>query len=122
MFFYDMGCALTLSGIDLTFPLLVRFLMNEVYVLDNSTQIMKFILIIGSILLGMYILAFFCQYYITTWGHIMGARMESDMRKELFGHLEKLSFSYYDEVNTGKLMSCITNDLFDISELAHHGP
>ena len=122
MFFYDMGCALTLSGIDLTFPLLVRFLMNEVYVLNDGSEIIKFIIIIGSILLGMYILAFFCQYYITTWGHIMGARMESDMRKELFGHLEKLSFSYYDEVNTGKLMSCITNDLFDISELAHHGP
>lgn len=122
MFFYDMGCALALSGIDLTFPLLVRFLMNEVYVLNTPSEIIKYIIIIGSILLGMYILAFFCQYYITTWGHIMGARMESDMRQELFGHLEKLSFSYYDEMNTGKLMSCITNDLFDISELAHHGP
>lgn len=122
MFFYDMGCALTLSGIDLTFPLLVRFLMNEVYVLNDQTQILRFITIIGSVLLGMYIVAFLCQYYITTWGHIMGTRMEADMRNELFSHLEKLSFSYYDEVNTGKLMSRITTDLLDISEMAHHGP
>ena len=122
MFFYDMGCALTLSGIDLTFPLLVRFLMNEVYVLNDASSILKYILLIGAALLGMYILAFGCQYYITAWGHIMGAKMESDMRMQLFEHLEKLSFSYYDEATTGKLMSCITNDLFDISELAHHGP
>ncbi len=122
IFLYDMGCALTLSGIDLSFPLLVRFLINEVYVLSDVDEIIKYILIIGGILLGMYVIAFFCQYYITAWGHIMGARMESDMRRQLFGHLEKLSFSYYDEVNTGKLMSCIINDLFDISELAHHGP
>ena len=122
MFFYDMACALTLSGIDLTFPLLVRFLMNEVYILNNQSEIIRFILIIGGVLLGMYIVAFLCQYYITTWGHIMGTRMEADMRNELFSHLEKLSFSYYDKVNTGKLMSRITNDLLDISELAHHGP
>ena len=122
MFFYDMGCALTLSGIDLTFPLLVRFLMNEVYILNNQSEIIRFITIIGSVLLGMYIVGYLCQYYMTTWGHIMGTRMEADMRNELFAHLEKLSFSYYDEVNTGKLMSRITNDLLDISELAHHGP
>lgn len=122
MFFTDMFCALTLSGIDLTFPLLVGFLMDEVYVLPDITQIMKYIAIIGAALLAMYIVKYFCQYYITSWGHIMGTHMESDMRRELFAHLEKLSFSYYDEVNTGKLMSCIINDLFDISEFAHHGP
>lgn len=122
MFFTDMFCALTLSGIDLVFPLLVGFLMDDVYILSDETQIIKYIAGIGLILLGMYIVKYFCQYYITSWGHIMGTYMESDMRRELFGHLEKLSFSYYDEVNTGKLMSCIINDLFDISEFAHHGP
>lgn len=122
MFFTDMFCALTLSGIDLVFPLLVGYLMDEVYVLSDTQQIMKFIGIVGAALLAMYIVKYFCQYYITSWGHIMGTHMESDMRKELFAHLEKLSFSYYDEVNTGKLMSCIINDLFDISEFAHHGP
>lgn len=122
MFFIDMFCALTLSGIDLVFPLLVGFLMDEVYILSDVNQIMKYILIVGGVLLAMYVVKYFCQYYITSWGHIMGTHMESDMRRELFGHLEKLSFSYYDEVNTGKLMSCIINDLFDISEFAHHGP
>ena len=122
MFFMDIFCALTLSGIDLVFPLLVGFLMDEVYILSDANQIMKYMLLVGGALLVMYVIKYFCQYYITSWGHIMGTYMESDMRKELFGHLEKLSFSYYDEVNTGKLMSCIVNDLFDISEFAHHGP
>ena len=122
MFFTDMFCALTLSGIDLTFPLLVGYLMDEVYILSDRMQLIKYTAIIGLALLTMYVVKYFCQYYITSWGHIMGTHMESDMRRELFGHLEKLSFSYYDEVNTGKLMSCIINDLFDISEFAHHGP
>ncbi len=122
LFFTDMFCAFTLSGIDLIFPLIVRFLMNEVYVIPDAGQIMKYVVVIGLLLLGMYIIRYFCQYFITSWGHIMGAKMETDMRRDLFGHLEKLSFSYYDETNTGKLMSRIVNDLFDISELAHHGP
>lgn len=122
LFFTDMFCALTLSGIDLAFPLIVRFLMNEVYVLPDSDTIIKYISYIGLALFIMYIVRYFCQYFITSWGHIMGARMETDMRRDLFFHLEKLSFSYYDENNTGKIMSRIVNDLFDISELAHHGP
>ena len=122
MFFTDMFCALTLSGVDLVFPLLVGFLMDEVYTLSDASQITKYMLLVGAALLIMYVIKYFCQYYIASWGHIMGAYMESDMRRELFAHLEKLSFSYYDEVNTGKLMSCIVNDLFDISEFAHHGP
>jgi len=70
----------------------------------------------------MYIARYFCQYFITSWGHIMGAKMETDMRKDIFDNLQKQSFSYYDEASTGKLMSRIVTDLFDISELAHHGP
>lgn len=122
LFLADMFCALTLSGIDLVFPLLVGYLMDDVYILSDTAKVIQSIGIIGLILLGMYIVKYFCQYFITSWGHIMGAYMESDMRRDLFEHLEKLSFSYYDEVNTGKLMSCIINDLFDISEFAHHGP
>lgn len=122
LFFTDMFCALTLSGIDLIFPLLVGFLMDEVYILQDGAAVMKYIGILGVTLFALYVIKYFCQYYITSWGHIMGTYMEADMRKELFAHLEKLSFSYYDEVNTGKLMSCIVNDLFDISEFAHHGP
>lgn len=122
LFFTDMFCALTLSGIDLVFPLMVRFLMNEVYIKEDGAQIIRHIIPMGLILFSMYVTRYFCQYFITSWGHIMGAKMETDMRRDLFGHLEKLSFSYYDETNTGKLMSRLVNDLFDISELAHHGP
>jgi ATP-binding cassette subfamily B protein len=82
----------------------------------------KFVVYIGLALLVMYIVKYFCQYYITSYGHIMGAKMEANMRSDLFNHLQKLSFSYYDNTNTGKLMSRIVTDLFDISELAHHGP
>jgi ATP-binding cassette, subfamily B, bacterial len=121
MFFMDMFCALTLSVIDLVFPIIVRFLLNDVYVMDKG-KILKYVVIIGCILLAMYIIKYFCQYYITSWGHIMGARMEADMRSDIFNHLQRLSFSYYDNTNTGKLMSRIVTDLFDISELVHHGP
>lgn len=122
LFLADMFCALTLSGIDLIFPLLVGYLMDDVYILSDTTKVIQYIGMIGLVLFAMYVVKYFCQYFIASWGHIMGAYMEADMRRDLFEHLEKLSFSYYDEVNTGKLMSCIINDLFDISEFAHHGP
>ncbi|HEY8888774.1 MAG TPA: ABC transporter ATP-binding protein [Clostridium sp.] len=121
MFFMDMFCAFILSSIDLVFPIIVRFLLNNVYTLGKA-QILRYITLIGGALLVMYIIRYFCQYYITSWGHIMGARMEADMRNDIFSHLQRLSFSYYDNTNTGKLMSRIVTDLFDISELAHHGP
>ncbi|MGI6083928.1 MAG: ABC transporter ATP-binding protein [Acetivibrionales bacterium] len=121
MFFMDMFCALVLSGIDLLFPSLVKFLMDEVYG-TRPQNMLQIVFLTGAGLLALYIIRYFCQHYITSWGHIMGARMESDMRRDLFNHLQKLSFSFYDNANTGKLMSRITNDLFDISELAHHGP
>lgn len=121
MFYMDMLCAFTLSLIDLMFPIIVSFMLNNVYIKERS-EILKYVTLIGTGLLLMYIVRYFCQYYITSWGHIMGARMEADMRSDIFNHLQKLSFSYYDNTNTGKLMSRIVTDLFDISELAHHGP
>lgn len=121
MFYMDMFCALILSAIDLIFPSLIRYLMDEVYTL-RPLNMLNIIFLTGAGLLALYIIRLFCQQYITSRGHIMGARMESDMRKDLFSHMQKLSFSFYDNANTGKLMSRITNDLFDISELAHHGP
>lgn len=121
MFFTDMFCALVLSGIDLVFPSLVRYLMDEVYAV-RPQNMLEIVFITSASLLVLYIIRYFCQKYITSQGHIMGARMEADMRRDLFNHLQKLSFSFYDDANTGKLMSRITNDLFDISELAHHGP
>ena len=122
LFFADMFCALILSMIDLVFPLIVRYLLNDVYVLSDANKIIKYVIYVGIALLIMYIVRYFCQYFITSWGHIMGAKMETDMRKDIFDNLQKQSFSYYDEASTGKLMSRIVTDLFDISELAHHGP
>lgn len=121
MFFMDMFCALILSVIDLSFPIIVKYLLNDIYVKDTNV-ILKYAIIIGIFMLFMYVIRFFCQYYITSWGHIMGAKMEADMREDIFTHLQKLSFSYYDNNTTGKLMSRVVTDLFDISELAHHGP
>lgn len=121
LFFTDMLCALVVSGVDLVFPILVRTLLNEGI---NSASGLAFDLIvkIGIIMIVLRIIEYFCQYFIAAWGHIMGARMEFDIRRDLFGHLQKLSFNYFDNTKTGQIMSRIVNDLFDITELAHHGP
>lgn len=121
LFFMDLFCALVVSLIDLSFPLILNIL-NRGLFLEKAAHIFRIIGFVGLALLGMYAVRFFAQYFITSWGHIMGARMESDMRRDLFSHLQKLSFSYYDKNNTGDMMSRIVSDLFDISELAHHGP
>ncbi len=121
LFFIDMICALIASAIDLAFPQILNFLTKEVFTGDTS-EILRRLVVIGLSLLVMYIIRYYCQYYITSWGHIMGARMESDMRQDLFDHYQKLSFSYYDKNNTGEMMAKLISDLFDIAELAHHGP
>ena len=105
IFFADMFCALLVSGIDLLFPLIVRYLTREVYPLGDAGRIIRTVVYVGSGMLLLYIIRYFCQYFITSWGHVMGARMETDMRRDIFNHLQKLSFSFYDEHNTGKLMS-----------------
>ena len=121
IFYFDMFCALVLSGIDVAFPQILRGLMNGLF-RDGADAILHQLPIVAGCLLVMYLVRFGCQYYITSWGHIMGARMESNMRQDLFDHYQRLSFSYYDRNNTGEMMSKLVSDLFDISELAHHGP
>ena len=121
LFFADMLCALLVSLVDLSFPQLLKIFTNSTFKQD-SDSIINVLGIITISLIAMYIVRFFCQYFITSWGHIMGARMESDMRQDLFNHFQHLPFSYYDKNNTGEMMSKIVSDLFDISELAHHGP
>lgn len=121
LFFADMLCALVVSAVDLSFPLILSYLSKNFFARDKQI-IIQSIIYIGIALLIMYIIKYFCQYFIATWGHIMGARMENDMRRDLFTHLQSLPFSYYDENNTGEMMSKLVSDLFDISELAHHGP
>lgn len=121
LFFADMFCALIVSAIDLSFPLILSYLSKNFFTGDKGI-IIHTIGFIGLGLVAMYVIKYLCQYFIASWGHIMGARMENNMRRDLFYHLEKLSFSYYDEHNTGHMMSKLVSDLFDISELAHHGP
>lgn len=121
IFFLDMLCALMISVIDLAFPQILNYLNRTLY-LDTKEAIMNSLVMLGVGLLIMYLLRAFCRYYVSGQGHIMGARMESDMRQDLFDHYEKLSFSYYDRNNTGEMMSKLVSDLFDISEFAHHGP
>jgi len=121
LFFLDMLCSFTAAGIDLLFPVLVKYLLEQA-LSEGAGVAFGIIAKIGALMLAMYILKYFCQYIITAWGHIMGARMEYDMREDIFAHLQKLSFSFYDNNKTGQIMSRIVNDLFDITELAHHGP
>ncbi|MEA4848691.1 MAG: ABC transporter ATP-binding protein [Clostridiaceae bacterium] len=121
LFFLDMLCAFTSAGIDLLFPVLVRYLLDHGLSVEMGMAF-DIILKIGALMFAMYILKYFCQYFITSWGHIMGAKMEYDMREDIFSHLQKLSFSFYDNNKTGQIMSRIVNDLFDMTELAHHGP
>jgi ATP-binding cassette, subfamily B, bacterial len=120
IFYFDMFCALLLSAIDVAFPQILRNLTNGLFA-GSGDEILRMLPWIGGSLLAMYLVRFGCQYYITSWGHIMGARMESNMRQDLFDHYQRLSFSYYDRNNTGEMMSKLVSDLFDISELAHHG-
>lgn len=122
MFWADMFCAFVVAICGVAFPMIIRYLMQDVFALADLNQMLQQVFIIAGILIGLYLIQAVCQYYVTSWGHIMGARMEYDMRKEIFGHLEKLSFSFYDNHSTGAMVSRILSDLFDITELAHHGP
>lgn len=121
VFFIDLLCATIISAIDLAFPQLLRTLTKTLFA-GAPGKIISAMIPITIGLLGAYIIQTACRYYVTYAGHMMGARMERDMRKELFDQYEKLSFSYYDQNNSGQMMSKLVSDLFDISELAHHGP
>lgn len=121
VFFIDLLCATIISAIDLAFPQLLRTLTKTLFA-GAPGKIVSALVPITIGLLVAYIIQTACRYYVTYAGHMMGARMERDMRKELFDQYEKLSFSYYDQNNSGQMMSKLVSDLFDISELAHHGP
>lgn len=121
VFFIDLLCATIISAIDLAFPQLLRTLTKTLFA-GALGKIVSALIPITIGLLVAYIIQTACRYYVTYAGHMMGARMERDMRKELFDQYEKLSFSYYDQNNSGQMMSKLVSDLFDISELAHHGP
>ena len=121
VFFLDLICAAAISLIDLAYPQILRTMTRTVFAGEPSA-ILKALLPIGLAMLFMYIIQGLCKYYVSYQGHMMVANMERDMRQQLFDHYEKLSFSYYDQNNSGQMMSKLVSDLFDISEMAHHGP
>lgn len=121
VFYFDLFCAAVISAVDLAYPQLLRSLTKTLFT-GNKSAILGALPWLFLILLIMYTIQSLCKYYVTCQGHIMGAKMERDMRKQLFEHYEKLSFSYYSTHNSGQMMSKLVSDLFDISELAHHGP
>lgn len=121
IFLTDLFFALAAALIALMIPLVVRYVTSSVIHMEPDAALRQ-ILLIGA---GMTVLVLFqcyCNYYISNYGHVMGARIEYDMRAEIFAHYQKLSFTFYDDQKIGQLMSRITSDLFDITELLHHGP
>ena len=121
VFVLDLICAAMISLIDLAYPQILRTMTKTVFA-GKSSAILQVLLPIGVAMLIMYIVQALCKYYVSYQGHMMGANMERDMRQQLFDHYEKLSFSYYDQNNSGQMMSKLVSDQFDISEMAHHGP
>ena len=121
LFAMDIFCAIMLCVIDLSFPQILRWLPEGLFS-GSSDSILSALKWLFPALLVWYILRALCQFYVTSYGHIMGTRMETDMRRDLFEKYMGQSFSYYDKNNTGVMLSRLVNDLFDISELAHHGP
>ena len=121
LFLADMFFAILGAGVTLAIPLIVRYITNHVITMEAGAALER-IAGLGVLMLGLVALECFCNYFISNYGHVMGAKIEYDMRAEIFGHYQKLSFSFFNNQKVGQLMSRITSDLFDISELLHHGP
>ncbi|MDO4442756.1 MAG: ABC transporter ATP-binding protein [Slackia sp.] len=121
LFWFDLACATLLACIDLAFPQLLNFFTRDFF-LQPAPVVLGALGLICAGMIALYLLRTGCQWFIARWGHVMGARMEADMRHDLFEQYQRLSFSYYDKNNTGEMMSRLVTDLFDVSELAHHGP
>ncbi len=121
VFFLDLLCATIISVVDLIYPQILRSMTGSLFTRESSV-ILRALPPLAILLLLMYIVQSLCKYYVSYQGHMMGANMERDMRQQLFDHYEKLSFSYYDQNNSGQMMSKLVSDLFDIAEFAHHGP
>ena len=121
LFYSDMFFAILGAAVTLVIPLVVRHITNEVVYFEKP-QAREAILMLGALMVALVLLEIFCNFYIAYFGHIMGAKMEADMRRDIFGHYQKLTFAFYDNQKVGHLLSRITSDLFDISELLHHGP
>ena len=121
VFFADTFFAIIASIVALIIPLVVRYITSTV-VHMNPQQAFKQILYIAIAVFVLIIIQIYCNYFISNYGHVMGAKIEYDMRAEIFAHFQKMPFSFFDDQKVGQLMSRITSDLFDITELLHHGP
>lgn len=119
--FADLFFAILGAGITLIIPLVVRYVTTKVVYMDASESI-QIIIKLGIAMMGLVLVEAFCNFFIAYYGHVMGAKIEFNMRNEIFSHYQKLSFTFYDNQKVGQLMSRVTNDLFEISELLHHGP
>ena len=121
LFYSDMFFAILGAAVTLVIPMIVRYITNDVIYFYRADA-RHAILVLGAVMLALVALEVFCNFYIAYFGHTMGAKMEADMRSDIFGHYQKLTFAFYDNQKVGHLLSRITSDLFDISELLHHGP
>lgn len=121
LFFSDLFFAMLGAAITLIIPLVVRYITNEVIYYDGG-QALKTILALGGLMVVLVLVEMGCNYYISYYGHIMGVKMEGDMRRDIFSHYQKLSFTFFDNRKVGELLSRVTSDLFEITELLHHGP
>lgn len=121
VFFADMFFAMLSAGIALCLPLIIRHITHYV-IYQEPKEAVSMVLKLGLLMVVLVGLEIYCNYFITYYGHVMGAKIEYDMRQAIFGHYQKLSFNFFDNQKVGQLMSRITNDLFDITELLHHGP
>ena len=118
MLFLDMLAAFFISVIGMVYPVVTNNMLND-YIPGKKYQT---IVIAGAVVLALYIIRMLLRYFVQYYGHVIGVKMQSEMRKDLFNHLQKLPFSFYDNNETGRIMSRLTSDLFDVCELAHHGP
>ena len=114
----DMLASLIISVIGMTYPIVTNRMLNDLIPNKNT----RMIVISGVVVLVLYVIRYFMRYFVQYYGHVIGVRMQAQMRRDMFSHLEKLPYSYYDGQETGKIMSRMTNDLMNVSELAHHGP
>ena len=125
LFLLDIGCATLVAAVDVAFPLLTNYLLKtlfpEIEQTGSAHLVTLFAVMIGAIFAA-YIVRAIMLYIVNYWGHLFGVRVEADMRRDIFSHIQTLPFSFYDKIRTGKLLSRATTDLFEISELAHHGP
>lgn len=123
LFILDLSCALVVAAVDVAFPLTTQYILRSLLpamALDNAL-VRTFVLLIGCLICA-YLIRAILQYIIGYWGHRLGTYIEADMRRDIFTHIQTLPFAFYDKIRTGKLLSRVTNDLFEVTELAHHGP